>query len=151
MSEHAIANAKGWADTIRLYALGLDQDNWDRLEELREDPAEDPEELAELEQMAAEFPDCSDADEVRDHAQESALSVELSGTWTPGATPEADSYIILLSTGGPALRIVGNLGGYGSPSSATMQWQDWGEPWTDIREAEEDDLLAFVSCFYLGE
>jgi hypothetical protein len=151
MSQHAIENARAWADTIHLYALGLDQDNWDRLEELREDPAEDPEELAELERMAAEFPDCTDADEIRDHAQESALSVELSGTWTPGATPEADSYIILLSTGGPALRIVGDLGQYGCPSSATMQWQDWGEPWTDIREAEEDDLLAFVSCFYLGE
>lgn len=151
MSQHAITNAKAWADTIHLYALGLDQDNWDRLEELREDPAEDPEELAELERMAAEFPDCSDADEIWDHAQESALSVELSGTWTPGATPEADSYIILLSTGGPALRIVGDLGQYGCPSSATMQWQDWGEPWTDICEAEEDDLLAFASCFYFGE
>lgn len=148
--DHAIENARAWAETIRLYALGLEQDNWDRLEELREDPSEDPEELTELERMAAEFPDCSDANGVRDHAQESALSVELSGTWTPGEKPEADSYIILLSTGGPALRIVGQLNKYGEPGTATLEFQDWGTPWT-ATHADEDELLAFASVFYFGE
>jgi hypothetical protein len=104
----------------------------------------------------------TDADSVRERAQESALSVEVRGPWhVPGDEDgrKADEFKVLLTTGGPALQIIGDVGNYGEPDadSARMQVQDWGTPWTDYRpEAatadDWDDAFAwFIGCFYFGE
>lgn len=89
--------------------------------------------------------------------QEAPLSVEVRGGWhTPGDTRDADrpeEYRILLATGGPAVRIIGELDNDGEPFSATLQTQDWGTSWTDYRasDAEEKALLRYAQCFYFGE
>lgn len=105
--------------------------------------------------------DYTDADTIRERAEEAALSVEVRSDWhTPGDSDSAKptEFLILLSTGGPALRIVGNLGNYCQPDGDfTMQHQDWGTPWTDYEpEAAKnsdwtDALDWFVNCFYFGE
>ena len=86
-----------------------------------------------------------------DEMQNAALELKVSGSWVPGCTPTAESYMILLSTGGPALRLVGDLNEYQEPVTARLEWQDWGTPWTPYHDANESDLLIFASQFYFGE
>ena len=95
-----------------------------------------------------------DEDEVRERIQESALSVEVRSDWiSPGEEMKPEEFCILLTTGGPAARIVGDLDEYGQAESATLEHQDWGTPWTRlaISEDEREALLTFASCFYFGE
>jgi hypothetical protein len=59
--------------------------------------------------------------------------------------------MILISTGGPALRMIGRLEGF-EPASARLQHQDWGTPWTDyIQPGSSDALIWYASQFYWGE
>lgn len=130
----------------------LDPDFWERLEELRGMEDRTPEEDAELSRMEAARERCEDEDDAREAILEDALSVEVRPDWhTPGDSSEDTEYCILLSTGGPASRIVGELNQWKQPVSATLQIQDWGTPWTDYREADEDTLLKYSDCFYFGE
>jgi hypothetical protein len=95
-----------------------------------------------------------DREEGRREIEESVLSVEVRDGWrTPGDTGAdgAEEYRILLTTGGPALRIFGTLGAHGEPESAELQMQDWGTPWTRYADADEDTLLQFARHFYFGE
>lgn len=59
-------------------------------------------------------------------------------------------YMILLGTGGPAARIVGELDEHCQPESATFQYQDWFKPWTDARVSDEaeETLLKYAQEFY---
>lgn len=83
------------------------------------------------------------------------LSVMVrSGWYTPGESNIAnDEYEILLCTGGPAVRIRGELGRYSEPSSARIEYQDWGTPWTAfiLDQNEEAVLLAYANHFYYGD
>ena len=95
-----------------------------------------------------------DEDDARERIQESALSVCVrSGWYVPGGDSSPEEFEILLTTGGPAARIVGDLDEYGQAESATLEHQDWGTPWTRlaISEDEREALLTFVNCFYFGE
>lgn len=58
-------------------------------------------------------------------------------------------YMILLGTGGPAARIIGQLSEHHEPESATFQFQDWFKPWTDAQLSSEDEktLLEFAQHF----
>lgn len=62
-------------------------------------------------------------------------------------------YEILLSTGGPAVRITGQLSEHGEPETAALQWQDWGTLWTELDVSTDDlaALLDFASYFYFAE
>ena len=137
MSEHAISNARGWLSTIVGAMAALEALN---------NGAE-----------SAEFDGetFTDPDDVQQRIQEMPLSVQVRGGWyQPGADRsevEAEEFEILLSTGGPALRIFGNVWEIGN---CELQWQDWGTPWTthhDTTDAEDEALVAFVGMFYLGE
>lgn len=133
MSEHAIKNARGWLSTIVGAVLALEELN----------------QGAESAEFDGET--FTDPDEVRDRIQEMPLSVEVRDGWrSPGGEEEPEEFAILLSTGGPALRIYGQF----SDGDGLLQWQDWGTPWTtyhDITEQEEEALRTFVGMFYLGE
>lgn len=112
-------------------------------------------------QSLCEAHDLEPDDDTRDGARttitESVLSVQVRSGWhSPGyesdhgemGTPE--EYEILLSTGGPALRILGRLNQHCEPESAELQMQDWGIPW-ERYPAPEATLLAFASHFWFGE
>jgi hypothetical protein len=80
-----------------------------------------------------------------------ALSVRVRSNWENlGNKLQASEFEILLCTGGPAVRIIGNLD-EGLPSSGRLQYQDWFTPWQDWDKAEEAVLLDYASCFYFGE
>ena len=111
--------------------------------------------LTSIEEMTNVLAD-SEPDKSRDRAtktiHESVLSVLVRDGWhEPGCPSEdgAEEYEILLSTGGPALRIWGRLGKYDEPESAELQMQDWGIPWTRY-PAPEATLLLFAQQFYFG-
>jgi hypothetical protein len=54
-----------------------------------------------------------------------------------------------LTTGGPAVRIIGELDG-GEVESARLEVQDWGTPWTEHCTTGDDNeaLLSYARCFY---
>lgn len=96
----------------------------------------------------------TDADAVRERIQEGPLSVEVrSGWYAPGGDNTPEEFCILLSTGGPALRLVGDLDEHGEPTRAYLQHQDWGTPWTDYYAGEGSGavLLTYARQFYFGE
>jgi len=148
--DHGQNNARAWLDNIREMVAAL--------EAL---------ESGETEETTIDGDTYTDPDEVRERIQESVLSVQVrSGWYTPGETPKAEEFCILLTTGGPALRIIGELDDYGQANNARLEYQDWFEPWTPfslytgiigegatIEEASaaESDVLTFAQCFYFGE
>ena len=95
-------------------------------------------------------------DKARDEAGQeisgSPLSIEVrTGWYTPGQRylAGADEFCILLSTGGPALRIIGTLSQHDEPETARMQVQCWGIPWCDLNLSvgRETDVLEFAQFF----
>ena len=126
-NNHAISNAKGWLETLADIAARLSSDD----DETRE--------------------------AAREEAQSAPLSVQVRNGWYgPGDSQQGEpsEYEILLSTGGPALRITGDLDNDEPEIGGRMelQWQDWGTPWTSLplSDAELSAVQAFVSCFYFG-
>lgn len=106
----------------------------------------------------------------RQRLEEMPLSILVrSGWYEPGSgADKQQEYQILLSTGGPALRIRGELDNYGEPNNARLEMQDWGVPWqeaTGMVPCADLDILArlnyygeldaallwFASHFYYGE
>ena len=88
-------------------------------------------------------------------ASEGALSVEVRSDWyAPGDVADAfpSEYRILLSTGGPASRIVGELDERGQVINAKFEYQDWFKPWTVARLSDEDEatLLEYARQFWFG-
>ena len=104
-------------------------------------------------QQLQESNDYDQQDELRESVLNSALSVEFRSGWysSPEDETKAEEFKILLSTGGPALRIIGKLDDYG-PIEPKLQHQDWGTPWTDfeITEDQQKALNWFCNCFYFG-
>ena len=87
---------------------------------------------------------------------EDPLEVSIRADWhSPGGGPPGAEleYKILLCTGGPAVRIIGELGEYSEPQTARIEYQDWGTPWTELyTNSEEDEALLTYACqFYFGE
>ena len=87
----------------------------------------------------------------------SALSVEFRSGWYSSPESIADlspeEFKILLTWGGPALRVIGDLNQYKEPENIKIQFQDWGTCWTDfkITENQQEALNWFCNCFYFGE
>ena len=96
-----------------------------------------------------------DEDGMRERIDENALSVEVRRSWyAPGTEDKPDEFCILLCTGGPAVRIIGDLNEYCQPTSALVQFQDWGTPWTewfDISSEQRDAVLSYCQMHYFGE
>jgi hypothetical protein len=179
--DHARQNAAAWAASIAQMVAALECD-YDRLEELRDERAdmagaveratlasdkamcalalgdwdeENGDELKELTADATIDGDLqTDADSVRERIQESPLEVAVRSGWVPSAEDMvAEDFLILLSTGGPALRIRGELDQHKQPRRAWLEYQDWGTPWTEYHGdgCEQKTLLTFCQQFFFGE
>lgn len=159
-NSHAITNATGWLASIGEMLTKLDAA--DEGEQIECPKCEGEGETAE----GVECPECgglgsidnpNDEESIRQEIHESPLSLQVRGGWyQPGDVDKggsAEEYEILLSTGGPALRIVGELGLWAEPDTARLQWQDWGTPWTDHDTTTDEDaaLLRYARQFYFGE
>jgi hypothetical protein len=88
--------------------------------------------------------------------QNEALSVEVKTDWY--AVGDEDTkptqYRVLLTWGGPALQLTGDLDEHGQPENARLEWQDWGTQWTEYRDTTDEDdkaLMTFAQQFYFGE
>lgn len=144
-------------------ALSLD---WDRLIDLRDerddwDTEEDgdwatanPEDAEELAQLESERGEAEDMEDAERRIAEDPLQVLVRCDWfCPGSSDsraEPTEFEILLTTGGPAVRIRGELDN-SQPTRAYLQVQDWGTPWTDYLEADGDVLLTYAQQFYFGD
>ena len=100
--------------------------------------------------------DYDSQDELRESVLNSALSIQFRSGWeTFKEDFKPTEFKILLSWGGPALRVIGELDDYG-PVNPKLQFQDWGTPWTDLNdiwEVDQDQQKAlnwFCNCFYFG-
>lgn len=109
----------------------------------------DPDEAEELAELETAAGDCEDEDDARQRIADDPLSVEYRATWQPGETPEPEEMIILLTTGGPAVRIVAEFG-YGGIRRARLQVQDWFTPWTDVPD-DSDTLCRYCEILGIGE
>ncbi len=96
-------------------------------------------------------------DAVTEYAREIPLSVTVRSDWHfPGEAFTAAEFEILLSTGGPACRIIGELNrgsvAWQSGCRPVMQHQDWFKPWTESSyDIDTNALLWFCEQFYYGE
>ena len=126
-TNHALENAKGHIESM--------------VEDFKKD------------QQLQQSNDYNQQDELRESVLNSALSVEFRSGWysSPNEEIEPEEFKILLSWGGPALRIIGELDDYG-PINPKLQFQDWGTPWIDfeITDDQQKALNWFCNCFYFG-
>lgn len=143
MSDHAVSNARAWLETICEAQSALSQ--------LGD---------GETERVTFDGEIFDDADELRERIESMPLSVQVRGGWhspydRDGFDAKPEEFELLLSTGGPALRIVGKLDRYGQiHGTPDLQWQDWGTPWTDLDDmtADQDEAVsAFAGLFWFGE
>lgn len=136
-TNHAIANAQCWVETISQGVTALD-----RLEAIAGSTEEFDGETFE------------DSDALRERLLEMPLAIEMRDGCRPAGDASLNDgdqeYRILLTMGGPALRITGDLGAHGEPETARLEYQDWGTPWTDytLAKAEAARVLTFTSLFY---
>ena len=130
------AEEEGKEDEFQAAVAAIDQ--WDKAHH---------DELRDLEAAAG---DCTSEEDARQRIKEDPL-VEVRSGWTaPDNSMKAEKFCLLLSTGGPATRIVGDLD-RDSPSEPRLEVQDGFKPWTEYCPAEEDVLQAYCECFYFGE
>jgi len=144
-------------DYQRMEELRTERDEWvendgDADEQNRTEAewkSEFPEEASELAELEAAAGDCQDEDDARQRIDEDPLSLEFRSGWVSSKDDmEPEEYCLLLSTGGPATRIIGDIDN-GEATSARLQVQDWGTPWTEHVVTGEDHraLMAYVQCF----
>lgn len=138
-------------DYNRLEELREERGDWNDDDDCGEDWAtyhtDDAAELAALDKARG---DCDDADDAQRRIDDDPLEIEVGGWWAPFGEPSPTEYRILLTTGGPAVRIVGDLGEHGDPTTARLEVQDWYKPWTEF-PADENILLRYASSFAMAE
>lgn len=101
--------------------------------------------------------DNGDEEPAIDRIHEHPLEVSVRSGWHQPGQPHinlsAAEYLILLCTGGPAVRIIGELDEHKSPITARIEHQDWGTPWTNymLDSDETEAVLEYASVFFYGE
>ena len=66
---------------------------------------------------------------------------------------DEEAYTILLCTGGPACRIIGDLDEHQQPDTAKLEYQDWFTPWVEYYNTtpeEGEALLSYARQFYFS-
>jgi len=137
------------------YAENMDSESMLTLQSEKDSLAEWEEtyraELAELEEAVG---DCEDSYSARERIQEDALDVQVRSDWhNVGGDSAPSEFMILLCTGGPAVRIMGELDEYLQPCRAWIEAQDWGTGWEmlDSIHVSQSVLLEYCQQFYFGE
>ena len=102
--------------------------------------------------------DSSAYEEAREAILQDSLDLQVRSCWhTPGNGEQpmlaGGEFMLLLATGGPACRIVGDLDDNVEPENPRIEYQDWGTPWTDYSLSEEEaaDVLAYCAEYYFGQ
>lgn len=91
-------------------------------------------------------------DAIDEHLHNIPLAIEVRSGWQPvGETLEPAEFAILLSTGGPACRIRGELNEHNEPDRAWLEYQDWFMPWAQYVGLDSDVLVEFARSFHFGE
>jgi hypothetical protein len=120
--------------------------------ELRDWVSENAQELADLEEAAG---DCKDADEARQRIEEDALDIAVRCGWRPlGHLADPEEFYILLCTGGPSVRIIGDLDDNMQPERPRLEYQDWGTSWTELISIESHEraaLQSYCAAHFFGE
>jgi len=130
------------------------EDNARDLQELGQTTFDALKEMVDELTSAEEKEDDEAREEAEQHIHEDPLSVEVRSDWhAPGEDGNAPTeFKILLSWGGPATQLVGELNEHGEPEKAWIETQDWFLPWTKWNKSEMTDnqaiLLRYASCFY---
>jgi hypothetical protein len=113
--------------------------------------------LASIMELVAPLMDDNSDDDAQDEAREAiyndALSVETRSGWESNPSDMAPAeFRILLTTGGPAVQIVGDLDPYGCIESPRLQVQDWFLPWTEfpVSDDEQEAIETYARQFYFG-
>ena len=108
----------------------------------------DAEELHDLEEAAG---DCTDQDDAETRIHEDPLCIEYRSDWqTPGETLTPAEFTVLLTTGGPAVRLIGEFDHHNSPHRVRLQSQNWGTPWTEYMDADPDILQSYCELLSVG-
>ena len=123
---------------------------------------QDPKELdvADRKYLLDEFnwADDPDHDHVIDHiatlTHEHPLHIQVRSDWADcGEELEPAEFNILLCTGGPAVRIIGDID-KGWPTRCRLEHQDWGTPWTQVFNLSDEQRAAiqwYCEQFYFGD
>lgn len=151
--KQAASKYRGIMQSVK--SLSCDYDLMSELREEREEADDkvmwDTNHAVELSDVEEEADECTTTEEAIEKIHESALEVQVRSDWTnPGETLEAAEFIILLCTGGPAVRIRGELA-QGVPSRAWIEYQDWGTPWIELFDTSSDVLCEYAANFAFME
>jgi len=146
---HAADNAARWADTIEA--------NYEAWQFCQDDAMEGREISPEAKRVLREHDydgtnknEVSDA--IEDEMRDSILSLEVrSGWYSPGSSDGPEQFMLLLSMGGPALRLIGDLDTYCQPRCCWLEHQNWFTPWIESRAGDSEALLWFAGLFWYGE
>jgi|GEM_PF-1931712 len=105
------------------------------------------------------YEESEDCEQIEREIDEMPLSIEVRSGWgswadfKDGAIPE--EFRILLSTGGPAVQIVGEISEQGDAESIKVEYQDWFLPWKALPIFDDNKVAKaldwFCSRFYFGE
>lgn len=92
-------------------------------------------------------------DDALDAILEDPLEVTVrSGWYAPGSEGSGlpEEFCILLCTGGPAVRIVGELDVGSVPIKPRVEYQNWFEPWKELPlgDKKRAAVLRYVQCFF---
>jgi hypothetical protein len=144
---HAEANAKAWAESIaaahEAHGFCLEEGEGRHLSR---------EAKACLKEHGYDGTNHNDvAGQIEEAAREAPLSVTVRSGWASPGEMEAEEFQILLSTGGPALAIFGDLDRYMEPARPRLMHQDWGTPWTEFFDTDDEAMLWFACLFWYGE
>ena len=85
---------------------------------------------------------------------ENPLSVLVRADWQQlNDVLEITEFQILLCTGGPAVKIEGELDQYHQPESCRLYHQDWFEQWEEWPQDSDQEaiLLEYCQQFYFGD
>lgn len=91
-------------------------------------------------------------EDIIERCYEMPLSIQIRSGWhTLQDEMIAEEFEILLGWGGPSVRIWGKLDQHKEPSTATLEGQDWGTPWTRTQGQDPETVLEFARLFFFGE